>query len=1512
MINNRSLLLISTLILSALAHGAGYNPDIWLDASDASTIQFSGGLVQQWNDKSGNGNHAIAPASTNRPTYDSVKGSIEFDGIDDGLRITGGSECGPNDEITVFVVAQLDDTSKTQSILTDVEWTTFSKRFAVHYWNVSYGGYMALYGDGRTEHGNRDYDLHLTSFRYDGSTLHSGMDGLTPPLQEALSQDTSGTSDLMLGNATTFDRNALDGRICEVIIYKKALTALQVQTIEFELRNKWGFVMDPTHPFYSDDFGVEFGQSFSIAENAANGTTIGTPVALSTNATFVASDWRIEPVGSLDKTVDIGAFGIDPVSGEIFVADSSKLDFEQFTTHRIAISVSDGTSRSPGVEVDIDVINVADGDPARTNSSLWGVNGELWNSYSRLPDWSHAGYHWGEDPIPDHADWPVYDITDYGAIVNDGNDDSAAIQAAVNAASTAGAIVYMPSGQFLLENMVSINRGNLILRGAGRDAGGTVLYCPIPQKDFGDSTLNDHMIEFEGNNGNYNTFNSKTVAAEAKRGDRTLLLTSAPSWQPGQKVHLGLTEEGPDLQGSLWLHLHNNQADFNPDPSPWCGGSGTWPYTVERVSGKLVTFREPLRCDVRLVWQPKVFERKGMSEVGAEDFKMEFPDTPVPEHLQEDGYNGIHFKYVEHGWIRRMEFENADNPVAFGRCSNSNMEDLLFTGRAAHHGPTADYDGNNLIRNIVFDQTNSFVHSITFTHKATGNVACDLSGTATITLDLHGNCPMENLFTGVTTAWGDGSSGTAGSQPHGAHGNTYWNLTGSNTFEPGNYKYIGTSIIGPTALPDSHTVTRDWTENITSVSPANIYDAQLSRRLNPPADPAFASGAFGERSNWFERDPARWRVSNGAEPAYEILFGETPAVPGDRLSTYSIYTNTPETEIEMRVQTLEDLFWQPGADVALVLGYQDDENYLYTSVSATNGAQIIRVQNGSGSVLASDSAILLASNDWKTISFARADNTVELIYDGQSLQATDSIFTSGHAGIGSNLGKAAFKETAVINTPPVAYAQSTNTLEDISVNLVLTGFDAEGSNLTFTVESLPTFGTLTGSAPNLAYAPGADYFGADLFTFTVSDGSATSAAATVSITINPVNDDPVFSADPIIGSHATQDVAYAGSIAATDVDGNSLSYSLTSIPTWLTVSTNGVLGGMPSSGDVGLNSFTIEVDDGNGGTDVATLQIVVRGTTTQIAVDYLEFDASATNSWSAPGTASQAIRPVGYPGSNRVWNVGETVILECDVQVVASTDPIDYNSSAMSLGFGLGDNAQAICWGIKHQADSYQFANSSIDSSAGSAGSMSANLYSSGDRVRYTGIEGTAYDLYDNNETAHMILSATYKGGTEYDLAWTVQNTAVPANSFTMAVTRDEGVKIDFIDEFHIRRNLSSGTADYTFSNVVIKVERETTVVVVDTDGDGLTDAQEIALGTDPYDPNSGFGIDGLPLPITGKIEITWPSATGVLYRIWESPDLASWVVARNWTNALTPPEDTLELDLTPSNGFFKVEAEIQ
>jgi SdrD B-like domain/Bacterial Ig domain/Prealbumin-like fold domain len=111
------------------------------------------------------------------------------------------------------------------------------------------------------------------------------------------------------------------------------------------------------------------------------------------------------------------------------------------------------------------------------------------------------------------------------------------------------------------------------------------------------------------------------------------------------------------------------------------------------------------------------------------------------------------------------------------------------------------------------------------------------------------------------------------------------------------------------------------------------------------------------------------------------------------------------------------------------------------------------------------------------------------------------------------------------NQAPTANPQSVSTNEDTAKTITLTGSDPDSNPLTFKITSLPTNGvlhdgtsvlgtsitttpyTLTGT--DVTFAPNANYNGNDSFQFKTNDGTVDSAAAaTVSITVNPVNDAP--------------------------------------------------------------------------------------------------------------------------------------------------------------------------------------------------------------------------------------------------------------------------------------------------------------------------------------------------------------------------------------------------------------------
>ena len=97
-----------------------------------------------------------------------------------------------------------------------------------------------------------------------------------------------------------------------------------------------------------------------------------------------------------------------------------------------------------------------------------------------------------------------------------------------------------------------------------------------------------------------------------------------------------------------------------------------------------------------------------------------------------------------------------------------------------------------------------------------------------------------------------------------------------------------------------------------------------------------------------------------------------------------------------------------------------------------------------------------------------------------------------------------------VNDAPVALDQSVTIPEDTPKSIFLVATDVENDQLTFTVVSGPSHGTLTVLGFGHTYTPAANYNGTDSFTFKATDpAGAESQTATVSITVTAVNDAPV-------------------------------------------------------------------------------------------------------------------------------------------------------------------------------------------------------------------------------------------------------------------------------------------------------------------------------------------------------------------------------------------------------------------
>ncbi len=94
-----------------------------------------------------------------------------------------------------------------------------------------------------------------------------------------------------------------------------------------------------------------------------------------------------------------------------------------------------------------------------------------------------------------------------------------------------------------------------------------------------------------------------------------------------------------------------------------------------------------------------------------------------------------------------------------------------------------------------------------------------------------------------------------------------------------------------------------------------------------------------------------------------------------------------------------------------------------------------------------------------------------------------------------------------LNDAPVAYNSSMTVDEDNQVAIALESNDVEGDILTFIIVATPLHGALTEFNPSsgvVTYVSEANFNGQDSFEFIVTDNSANSTSAMVSITVNPV------------------------------------------------------------------------------------------------------------------------------------------------------------------------------------------------------------------------------------------------------------------------------------------------------------------------------------------------------------------------------------------------------------------------
>ncbi|HEY1026992.1 MAG TPA: retention module-containing protein, partial [Pseudomonas sp.] len=215
--------------------------------------------------------------------------------------------------------------------------------------------------------------------------------------------------------------------------------------------------------------------------------------------------------------------------------------------------------------------------------------------------------------------------------------------------------------------------------------------------------------------------------------------------------------------------------------------------------------------------------------------------------------------------------------------------------------------------------------------------------------------------------------------------------------------------------------------------------------------------------------------------------------------------------------------------------------------------------------------------------------------DYQAGDAVGSFTYSVNDGTASVTGSVSLAVNP-INDLPVLNNPSVSVDEDQSLASQLNVTDVDGDTVSYTLKSGTTNGTLVFDAATgqYTYTPNANYHGPDSFIVSLDDGKGGVVDSVVTITVNPINDAPVSAPQSLTTAEET---AIDGTINATDVDGDSLTYSIASGDEpkhgTVTLRADGTFTYVPSKDYNGTDSFTVTIDDGNGGTTTSLISLDV-------------------------------------------------------------------------------------------------------------------------------------------------------------------------------------------------------------------------------------------------------------------------------------------------------------------------------
>ncbi len=507
----------------------------------------------------------------------------------------------------------------------------------------------------------------------------------------------------------------------------------------------------------------------------------------------------------------------------------------------------------PPKQVDPEPIPESNPDPKPvTDKTLFGeyLAAQKKGERAKLPDYSHAGYHRCEKPIPEITEntHRFIIVTRFGAVPNDGKSDRDAVLGALAAAHKhdGPAVVYFPEGNYRLfestdfgKPPLEIKRSNIVIKGSG---------VGITQLEFSESPMfGKPLIHIRSSSGKDDYWRGDQKLKGKVLNQISLFaveVSSTDGMQTGMRINLNPQMDVNKATTAEFYKPHTVPKGVL-ERAKNKGGKLTDIFElheIKSIEGNTVTFAEPIHLELPFYENIAIYRiDHTVDECGIEDLSLRGGYRGQFKHhngtrFGED-YRMIELDRAFNSWVRRVRFTEFSQAIQLWLCGFNTFSDILLEGNCGHTSITARSSYGNLF---------AFIREYSDTHHGLG---VSRSGVNSVflrcvqykSMEAHCGYPRATLYD-LNEGGFEPRGGGATFFPMHDKGLTFWNWNvthpGSFDFWPeGNrYGYFLNPVVAglhgePFEIPDIETDLLAYESPGKPTSPESLFEAQLAHRL---------------------------------------------------------------------------------------------------------------------------------------------------------------------------------------------------------------------------------------------------------------------------------------------------------------------------------------------------------------------------------------------------------------------------------------------------------------------------------------------------------------------------------------------------------------------------------------------------------------------------------------------------------------------------------------------------------